>query len=102
MEHLLDLIDKPEDLRKLPLSKLPALADEVREYIIEVMSKVGGHTGASLGGVDLAIAMRYAFDTPRDKVVWDVGHQAYAHTVVTVRKDRLHTIRAYAGISGFL
>ena len=102
MEHLLDLIDSPEDLRKLPLSKLQPLADEIREYIIEVMSKIGGHTGASLGGVDLAVAMQYAFDTPRDKVVWDVGHQAYAHKVLTGRKNQLHTIRAYEGISGFL
>ncbi|HZS46378.1 MAG TPA: 1-deoxy-D-xylulose-5-phosphate synthase [Blastocatellia bacterium] len=102
MENLLSSINSPEDLRRLPVSKLQPLANEVREHIIEVMSKIGGHTGASLGGVELSVALQYAFNTPRDKVVWDVGHQAYGHKVVTGRRDQLHTIRQYEGISGFL
>jgi len=100
--NLLKTINDPKDLRNLPVSKLPQLADEVREYMIEVLSKLGGHTGASLGAVELVIALHYAFDTPRDRLIWDVGHQAYAHKILTGRRDQFPTIRQYDGLSGFL
>lgn len=100
--NLLAHINSPADLRKLPKHQLPELARELRQYIIEVMSRVGGHTGASLGTVELTIALHYVFDTPRDKLVWDVGHQAYGHKVLTGRRDQFPTIRQYEGLSGFL
>ena len=81
---------------------LQEVADEVRQFILETTSRVGGHTGASLGAVELAVAMHYAFDTPKDRLVWDVGHQAYAHKILTGRRDQLHTIKQYGGLSGFL
>lgn len=100
--ELLQTINSPEDLRRLPLDLLPKVAQEVRQYIIETMSRIGGHTGASLGAVELAVALHYAFDTPRDRLVWDVGHQAYAHKILTGRRDQFPTIRQYGGLSGFL
>jgi 1-deoxy-D-xylulose-5-phosphate synthase len=100
--NLLDKIDSPADLRRLPLDKLQPVADEIRQYILETMSRIGGHTGASLGAIELAVAMHYAFDTPVDRLVWDVGHQAYAHKILTGRRDLLPTIKQYGGISGFL
>jgi 1-deoxy-D-xylulose-5-phosphate synthase len=100
--QLLKQIDDPQDLRKLKPEQLPQVAAEAREYMIETLSKIGGHTGASLGAVELAIALHYAFDTPKDKLVWDVGHQAYVHKILTGRRDKLHTIRQYEGLSGFL
>lgn len=100
--QLLKQIDEPVDLRKLRPEQLPQVAAEAREYMIETLSKIGGHTGASLGAVELAIALHYAFETPKDKLVWDVGHQAYVHKILTGRRDRLHTIRQYEGLSGFL
>ncbi len=100
--ELLPHINDPADLRKLPPSKLQPLADEIREYMIEVLSKIGGHTGASLGPVELILALHYAYDTPRDKLVIDIGHQAYSHKILTGRRDDLPTIRQYNGISGFL
>src|SRR5215212_4848638 len=99
---LLESINSPADLRALPLDQLRTVADEIRTYILETMSRVGGHTGASLGAVELAVALHYAFDTPRDRLVWDVGHQAYAHKILTGRRDLLPTIKQYGGISGFL
>ena len=99
---LLQSINTPADLRRLSLDQLPEIAGEVRQYIIETMSRVGGHTGASLGAVELAVALHYAFDTPHDRLVWDVGHQAYAHKILTGRRDQLPTIKQYGGISGFL
>lgn len=99
---LLSQINDPADLRRLPVSKLQPLADEIREYMIEVLSKIGGHTGASLGPVELILALHYAFDTPRDKLVIDIGHQAYAHKIITGRRDQFPTIRQYDGLSGFL
>jgi 1-deoxy-D-xylulose-5-phosphate synthase len=99
---LLSQINDPADLRKLPVSKLQPLADEIREYMIEVLSKIGGHTGASLGPVELILALHYAFDTPRDKLVFDIGHQAYSHKIITGRRDQFPTIRQYDGLSGFL
>lgn len=99
---LLSKINDPADIRELPQSKLQPLADEVREYMIEVLAKIGGHTGASLGPVELLLAIHYAFDTPRDKLVIDIGHQAYSHKIITGRRDQFPTIRQYDGLSGFL
>jgi 1-deoxy-D-xylulose-5-phosphate synthase len=99
---LLEQINSPVDLRRLPIDQLQAVADEVRQYILETMSRVGGHTGASLGAVELAVALHYAFDTPQDRLVWDVGHQAYAHKILTGRREQLPTVKQYGGISGFL
>src|SRR5919106_1863304 len=100
--RLLEQINSPADLRRLRPEQLQEAADEIRTYILETMSRIGGHTGASLGAVELAVAMHYAFDTPRDRLVWDVGHQAYAHKILTGRRDELHTIKQYGGLSGFL
>ncbi|HVF50055.1 MAG TPA: 1-deoxy-D-xylulose-5-phosphate synthase [Pyrinomonadaceae bacterium] len=99
---LLQDIDSPDDLRRLGLEQLPDVAGDIRQYIIDTMSRVGGHTGASLGAVELAVALHYAFDTPRDRLVWDVGHQAYAHKILTGRRDALPTVNQDGGISGFL
>ena len=98
---LLNSIDSPEDLRKLKTADLPELASEIRSYIIECVSKTGGHLSSSLGSVELAIALHYVFNTPDDKLVWDVGHQAYAHKILTGRREALKHIRQYKGISGF-
>ncbi|MFM9905862.1 MAG: 1-deoxy-D-xylulose-5-phosphate synthase [Pyrinomonadaceae bacterium] len=100
--RFLSEIDSPADLRQLRVEDLQEVADEVRKFIIDTCSRVGGHTGASLGAVELAVAMHYVFDTPDDKLVWDVGHQAYAHKILTGRRDELHTIKQYGGLSGFL
>lgn len=99
---LLQHINSPADLRKLSIDQLPDVAGEIRQYILETMSRIGGHTGASLGAVELAVALHYAFDTPTDRLVWDVGHQAYAHKILTGRRDLLPTVKQYGGISGFL
>ncbi len=98
---LLQEIDSPSDLRKLEKDQLPELSKELREYIIDIVSEKGGHLGASLGVVELTIAIHYVFDTPKDQLVWDVGHQAYGHKILTGRKDNFHTNRTYKGISGF-
>src|SRR5438270_539130 len=98
----LEKINSPEDLRRLRLDELQDVAEEIRQHILETMSRVGGHTGASLGAVELAVALHYAFDTPHDRLVWDVGHQAYAHKILTGRRDQLPTVKQYGGISGFL
>ncbi|MGB7069604.1 MAG: 1-deoxy-D-xylulose-5-phosphate synthase [Pyrinomonadaceae bacterium] len=95
-------INSPADLRQLRVEDLQEVADEVRSFILETCSRVGGHTGASLGAVELAVAMHYVFDTPKDRLVWDVGHQAYAHKILTGRRDDLHTIKQLGGLSGFL
>lgn len=95
-------INSPADLRQLRVEDLQEVADEVRQFIIDTCSRIGGHTGASLGAVELAVAMHYVFDTPNDKLVWDVGHQAYAHKILTGRRDQLHTIKQHQGLSGFL
>ena len=100
--RFLSEINSPDDLRSLRVEDLQEVADEVRQFIIDTCSRVGGHTGASLGAVELAVAMHYVFDTPNDKLVWDVGHQAYAHKILTGRRDQLHTIKTYGGLSGFL
>ena len=100
--RFLSEINSPADLRQLRVDDLQEVADEVRQFIIDTCSRVGGHTGASLGAVELAVAMQYVFDTPRDRLVWDVGHQAYAHKILTGRRDALHTIKQEGGLSGFL
>lgn len=100
--RFLSEINSPADLRQLRVEDLQEVADEVRHFIIDTCSRVGGHTGASLGAVELAVAMHYVFDTPNDRLVWDVGHQAYAHKILTGRRDELHTIKQYGGLSGFL
>ncbi len=100
--RFLSEIDSPKDLRQLKVEDLQEVADEVRQFILETTSRIGGHTGASLGAVELAVAMHYAFDTPQDKLVWDVGHQAYAHKILTGRRDQMHTIKQYGGLSPFL
>src|ERR671910_197947 len=99
---LLENINSSADLRELQIAQLPDVAAEIRQYILETMSRIGGHTGASLGAIELAVALHYAFDTPNDRLVWDVGHQAYAHKILTGRRDLLPTIKQYGGISGFL
>lgn len=100
--RFLSEINSPADLRRLKVEDLQEVADEVRQFIIDTCSRVGGHTGASLGAVELAVAMHYVFDTPNDRLVWDVGHQAYAHKILTGRRDQLHTIKQTGGLSGFL
>ena len=94
-------IDSPEDLKKLPREKLHQLCDELRQYIIDVVSVHGGHFGASLGVVELTTALHYVYNTPYDQLVWDVGHQAYGHKILTGRRDNFHTNRKYKGLSGF-
>lgn len=98
---LLSNINSPEDLRKLPIAELPQVCKDVRQFILEVISRHPGHLGASLGVVELTAAIHYAFNTPEDKLIWDVGHQAYAHKILTGRKDIFYTNRSYHGISGF-
>lgn len=98
---LLDRVKTPEDLRKLPVSDLRRLADELRLETIDAVSVTGGHLGAGLGVVELTVALHYVFDTPRDRVIWDVGHQAYPHKILTGRRDRIRTLRQAGGLSGF-
>jgi 1-deoxy-D-xylulose-5-phosphate synthase len=99
--RLLDGIDSPDDLKRLPIDQLPRLAEEIREEIIETVSHTGGHLASNLGAVELSIALNYIFDFKRDRVVWDVGHQSYTHKILTGRRDRFHSLRTYGGISGF-
>ena len=95
-------IDLPSDLKSLSRPQLRALAQEIRTAMIDSCSRTGGHIGAGLGVVELAVALHYVFDTPRDQIVWDVGHQGYPHKMLTGRKDRFETLRQEGGISGFL
>src|SRR5918993_2309550 len=98
---LLDTVQYPADIRKLEKSQLPQLADELRQEVISAVSVTGGHLGAGLGVVELTVAVHYVFDTPHDKLIWDVGHQAYPHKIVTGRRDRIRTLRQGGGLSGF-
>src|SRR5512134_1716927 len=98
---LLQTIDSPADLKKLPREKLHKVCDELRQYIIDVVSVHGGHFAASLGVVELTVALHYIYNTPYDQLVWDVGHQAYGHKILTGRRDQFITNRKYKGISGF-
>lgn len=98
---MLEKIQKPNDIKKIPADQLPALAEEIREFIIESLSKTGGHLASNLGVVELTIAMHRVFDLPKDKLIWDVGHQSYTHKILTGRKDGFETLRREDGISGF-
>ncbi|MBU3631528.1 1-deoxy-D-xylulose-5-phosphate synthase [Polynucleobacter sp. AP-Melu-500A-A1] len=97
----LDSINSPEELRKLTREELPPLADELRQFILDSVSKTGGHLSSNLGTVELSIALHYVFDTPDDRIVWDVGHQSYPHKILTGRRERMGTLRQFKGISGF-
>ena len=97
----LQRIDSPADLKRLPIEQLPAVCEELRDFIIETLSKNPGHLGSSLGAIELTVALHYVFDTPNDKLVWDVGHQAYAHKILTGRRDRFPTNRQFKGLSPF-
>jgi 1-deoxy-D-xylulose-5-phosphate synthase len=98
---MLNTINDPADLRKLEREALPALADELRQFVIDSVSKTGGHLSSNLGTVELSIALHYVFDTPRDRIVWDVGHQSYPHKILTGRRERMNTLRQFNGLSGF-
>ena len=97
----LDTINSPADLRQLPVSALPEVCAEVRQFIIEELSHNPGHLGSSLGAIELTVALHYVFDTPDDRIVWDVGHQAYAHKILTGRRERFHTNRQFKGLAPF-
>ena len=97
----LNSINSPDDLKKLSREELPALADELRQFVLESVSKTGGHLSSNLGTVELSIALHYVFDTPRDRIVWDVGHQSYPHKILTGRRERMSTLRQFRGLSGF-
>src|SRR5689334_16770339 len=99
--RLIDGVNTPEDLRRLPEGDLRQLADELREETVSAVSVTGGHLGAGLGVVELTVALHYLFDTPNDRIVWDVGHQAYPHKILTGRRDRIRTLRMGGGLSGF-
>src|SRR3954464_11138894 len=98
---LLDNINGPADLRDIPEDQLQHVAQEVRELIIATIGEIGGHFGANLGACEIAVALHSLLESPRDKIVWDVGHQAYPHKVLTGRRDRLSTIRKYEGLAPF-
>ena len=100
-ERLLDRIDGPQDLHGLSDEELTRVAAEVREHIIDTVGEIGGHFGANLGTCELAVALHSLLDSPRDKILWDVGHQAYPHKVLTGRRDELATIRRYGGLAPF-
>ncbi len=100
-ESILERINTPEDLRKLSWEELNSLAVEIRKRIIEVVSETGGHLASNLGTVELTLALHLSFNVPRDKIIWDVGHQTYTHKLITGRRDRFHTLRQYGGMSGF-
>ena len=97
----LDAIREPADLRQLDKSEMAAVAEELRDELISIVSVTGGHFGAGLGVIELTVALHYVFDTPHDRVIWDVGHQAYPHKILTGRRDRMRTVRKGGGLSGF-
>src|SRR5512141_1613811 len=101
MARLLDRIDSPLDLKRLKVEDLPRLCQEIRDEIVATCARNGGHLGSSLGAVELIVALHYVYSSPLDKLVFDVGHQAYAHKLLTGRRDRFRTIRTMGGISGF-
>ena len=101
MTPLLDTIESPADVRKLPRGQLKTLSDELRAYLLDSVSKTGGHLSSNLGTVELTVALHYVFNTPEDRLVWDVGHQTYPHKILTGRKDRMGTLRQFGGLSGF-
>ena len=99
--NFLDKINNPKDLKKFKESQLSEVCDEVRNFMIEKVAKTGGHLGAGLGVVELTVALHYIFDMPKDKIIWDVGHQSYPHKILTERKSKMHTLRQGKGLSGF-
>lgn len=101
VKKLLDLVNFPEDIRNLSEEKMPQLCDEVRSFLIDIVSQTGGHFGSNLGVVELTVALHRVFDTPKDLLVWDIGHQAYPHKILTGRKERMHTIRKKGGLAPF-
>jgi 1-deoxy-D-xylulose-5-phosphate synthase len=101
MYKLLEQINNPADLKKLKADELPQLAEEVRAFLLEAVMKTGGHLASNLGCVELSIALHYCFNSPKDKIIWDVGHQAYTHKILTGRRENFHTQRCYKGLSGF-
>ena len=100
-EKLLDQINFPSDLRKLKKKQLNQVSEELRTELIEVVSETGGHLGAGLGVVEMTVALHYVFNTPKDKLVWDVVHQCYPHKIITGRKEKIRTLRKGGGLSGF-
>ena len=98
---LLDQIKTPQDLRRLEPNQLRQVADELRRETIDAVAVTGGHLGAGLGVIELTVALHYVFDTPADRLIWDVGHQAYPHKILTNRRDRIRTLRQGGGLSGF-
>jgi len=101
MSDLLQKINSPADLRTLEREQLPTLAKELREFLVEAVSKTGGHLSSNLGTVELTIALHYVLQTPYDRLIWDVGHQSYPHKILTGRRDQMGSLRQYGGISGF-
>ncbi len=101
MHALLESINSPADLRRLKRAELPLLAEELRSYLLESVSRTGGHLSSNLGTVELTVALHYVFNTPQDRLVWDVGHQTYPHKILTGRRERMPTLRQFGGLSGF-
>ena len=101
MTDLLKTINSPADLRELTREQLPGLSQELRDFLVDSVSKTGGHLSSNLGTVELTVALHYVFQTPYDRLIWDVGHQSYPHKILTGRRDKMDTLRHYGGISGF-
>jgi 1-deoxy-D-xylulose-5-phosphate synthase len=101
MTPLLDTIHQPSDLRALGRQQLPQLATELREFLVDTVSKTGGHFASNLGSIELTIALHYVFNTPDDRLVWDVGHQTYPHKILTGRRERMGSMRQKGGLAGF-
>ena len=101
MKKLLNEINYPSDLRKLRFKSTPQVSKELREELIDVVSETGGHLGAGLGVIELTVALHYVFNTPKDKLIWDVSHQSYPHKIITGRKNKMRSLRKEGGISGF-
>ena len=101
MTQFLDNVNNPSDLKKIKREDLPAVAHEIRQVLLQTISKTGGHLASNMGVVELTLAMHYVFDNPTDKFVWDVGHQSYVHKLLTGRKEKFDSLRQYEGLSGF-
>ena len=101
VSKFLNEINSPEDLRKLDKNQIPIIADELREFLLYTVGKTGGHFGAGLGVIELTLALHYAFETPHDRIVWDVGHQTYPHKILTGRKDAMESMRQSNGLAPF-
>ena len=101
MYNYLDNINSPEDIKKLNYKQLDILSNDIRKFLVRAVSNTGGHLASNLGVVELTLALHYVFDSPKDKFVWDVGHQSYVHKILTGRKDKFPTLRQHNGLSGF-